>query len=119
MAKSYWQSRWISRREINDRRKWASAWKNNPERMRQAQEKATKAAQIAKARNRERLLDAVRSQLIYEPMHAEQLKAVLRDFLKAHRKACTRKAIKALTIRLTRYGALTYDPSTALWTILR
>lgn len=118
MSKTYWAKRWISRREITDRKKWASAWRNNPEKMKLAQEKATKAAQISKARKRDRLLDSVRSQLIYEPMLAEQLKAVLRDFLKAHRKPFTKKAVKALTIRLTRYGALSYDPSSALWTIV-
>lgn len=118
MASQYWQRRWISRREINDRKKWASAWRSNPERMRLAQSKATRAAQISRARSRDNLLAKVRQEISKEPMPAFQLKAAFRDFLKSNRKPHSPKSIKALTVRLTRYGALRYDPASALWTIV-
>ena len=86
--------------------------------MRLAQAQATRAAQLSRARNKDILLSAVSQELSKAPMHGAQLKATFRDFLKAHNKAYTRKAIKALTVRITRYGALTYDPASALWTIV-
>lgn len=117
MSKSYWSNRWISRREINERKKWASAWKSNPERMKLAQANATRAAQLAKARNKDMLLLAVQSSISTQPMHGAQLKQTLREFLKAHKKPYTKKGVKALTVRLTRYGALTYCPASGLWNI--
>lgn len=118
MVRQYWNRRWISRREINERKKWASAWRSNPERMRQAQAKATKAAQLARETNKQIILSAVSQELSKEPMQGAKLKATLRDFLKAHGKAYSAKAVKALTIRLTRYGVLRFDPSSGLWTIV-
>jgi hypothetical protein len=115
MSKSYWSNRWISRREINDRKKWASAWKSNPERMKLAQANATKAAQLSKARSKDNLLLAVQSFIPTQPMNGAKLKRTLMEFLKAHKKPYTKKGIKALTVRLTRYGALTYCPDSGLW----
>lgn len=118
MASSYWSRRWISRREINEKKKWASAWRSNPERMKLAQAKATRTAQVARERHKQVLLSFVSSDMPREAMETHKLKATLVDFLKRHKKRYTRKDIKALTVRLSRYGVLRFDPVTLLWSFV-
>ena len=83
--------------------------------MKLAQANATKAAQLSKARSKDNLLLDLQSFIPTEPMHGTKLKQTLMEFLKAHKKPYTKKRIKALTVRLTRYGALTYSPTSGLW----
>lgn len=114
---SNWKRRWISRREINDRKKWKQAWEENPEKMRKAQSDATKAAQRNKERRKAKLLEVFLSFEYKAGLDTFALEDHLANLIRSFRRRVTDKKIKALRLRLIRYGVLSYDHETGLWKV--
>lgn len=112
-----WTRRWISGQEINDRKRWKQAWRENPEKMRQAQALATQAARLNKERRRNNLIELFLGCKPRPIMDTATLNHSLANFLKIHRRKPTVPKVKALRMRLTRYGVISFDPADGLWKV--
>ena len=110
-----WTRRWISAQEINSRKNWKKRWEENPEKMRQALAVATETARRNKERRRNRLTELILAHPFKAGMTTQELMQSLFDFLRPHRKRITEKMVKALRIRLVRYGLLSFDAREGVW----
>jgi len=113
-----WTRRWISGAEINARRNWKKCWERNPEKMRQALANATETARRNKERKRQYLTKLILAHPFPAEMNTQQLNGSLYDFLRPHRKRINKKMVKALRMRLARYGLLKFDSLTGLWKLI-
>lgn len=112
-----WTRRWISGREINDRKRWKQAWRENPEKMLQAQAKATQVARLNKERRRNNLIELFLESKPRQIMDTATLNHSLANFLKTHRRRPSTQKVKALRTRLTRYGVISFDPAELAWKV--
>lgn len=103
--------------EYQNRKMWQHAWKVSPDKMIKAQAKATKAAQQINKERKDRLITDFLGCTREDSLTTDQLYRRLASMVRNTGGIPRKPRLKAMRIRLVRYGIVSYDESTCAWKV--